>query len=286
MSTIGGSCLCGEVAWEIAPPLQFMSHCHCGRCRKAHGSAFSTAVFGPADGFRFTRGEACVARYASTPDNPRSFCARCGSVVPSGQAWNGLIGVPAGPLDDDPGVRPIAHIFVRSKAPWYDISDAVARYDAYPPGVDAPEFPDIAREPAPATGAAGSCLCGAVRYIVSGPPLRVQHCHCSRCRKARGAAHASNLFTPFDGVGFMRGTERLRSYSVPGARFYTQVFCDTCGSPMPRRDEERGITLVPMGSLDTDPGARPTRHIYVASKAPWYDITDDLPQFAEMPPTL
>jgi hypothetical protein len=73
---------------------------------------------------------------------------------------------------------------------------------------------------------------------------------------------------------------------VPGARFYTQVFCDACGSPMPRLDEERRIALVPMAGLDTDPGARPMRHIYVASKAPWYDIADDPPQFAEMPPTL
>src|SRR5262249_1450697 len=56
----------------------------------------------------------------------------------------------------------------------------------------------------------------------------------------------------------------------------------TCGSPMPRLDEERGIALVSMGGLDGDPSAHPTRHIYVGSKAPWYDITDDLPQFAEM----
>ena len=55
---------------------------------------------------------------------------------------------------------------------------------------------------------------------------------------------------------------------------------------MPRLDEERRIALVPMAGLDTDPGARPMRHIYVASKAPWYDIADDLPQFAEMPPML
>ena len=55
---------------------------------------------------------------------------------------------------------------------------------------------------------------------------------------------------------------------------------------MPRLDEERRIALVPMAGLDTDPGARPVRPIYVASKRPWYDIADDLPQFAEMPPTL
>jgi hypothetical protein len=55
---------------------------------------------------------------------------------------------------------------------------------------------------------------------------------------------------------------------------------------MPRLDAGRGVAAVPMGSLDDDPGARPTRHIYVDSKAPWYEIPDDgLPRFAEMPPT-
>jgi hypothetical protein len=49
-------------------------------------------------------------------------------------------------------------------------------------------------------------------------------------------------------------------------------------------DRERGIALVPMGSLDDDPGMRPTRHIFVGSKLPWFEITDTLPQFAERPP--
>jgi hypothetical protein len=132
----------------------------------------------------------------------------------------------------------------------------------------------------------GSCLCGAVRFVVTGRVLRAQHCHCSRCRKARSAAHASNFFTPVDGVGFTAGAGRLRSYKVPDAKFYTQVFCEMCGSPMPRLDADRGIAVVPMGGLDDDPGVRPTRHIYVGSKAPWFDITDGLPQFEEIPPQL
>jgi hypothetical protein len=286
MDAICGSCLCGDVAWEIRPPLQFMSHCHCGRCRKAHGSAFSTAVFAPADGFRMVRGAERVTHYESTPGNERPFCGVCGSAVPGGQPWNGLLGVPAGALDDDPGVRPIAHIFVGSKAPWYDVVDGIARFDAYPPGVDAPVFPDLARPPTAAGAVGGSCLCGRVAYVVTGPVLRAQHCHCSRCRKARAAAHASNFFTAIDGVRFTRGEDALRSYKVPDAKFYTQAFCGACGSPMPRLDAGRGLASVPMGSLDDDPGVRPTRHIYVGSKAPWYEIPDDgLPQFAEMPPT-
>jgi hypothetical protein len=146
-------------------------------------------------------------------------------------------------------------------------------------------FPDLERAGDARQGVRGSCLCGAVTFVVTGTPLRCGHCHCSRCRKARGAAHASNFFTALDGVRMTGGENLLREYKVPEARYFKQVFCGTCSAPMPRFDAERGIAVVPMGALDDDPGVRPSRHIYVGSKAPWWDITDDLPQFAEMPPT-
>ncbi len=284
MSALRASCLCGSVAWEVEPPLQFMSHCHCARCRKVHGTAFATGVFAPAANLRLLCGRERIVRYESTPGNFRPFCSSCGSVVVSLEPWNGLIVMPAGSFDDDLGVRPIAHIFVASKAPWYEITGAVPQFDAYPPGVDAPAFPDLPRR-APRPGEiAGSCLCGAVEFVVTGTLVRAQHCHCARCRKARAAAHASNFFAQVDGVRFTSGEDRLASYKVPEARFFRQVFCTTCGSPMPRRDPERGFAVVPMGSLDGDPDFRPTNHIFVGSKAPWYDITDALPQFDELPP--
>jgi hypothetical protein len=102
-----------------------------------------------------------------------------------------------------------------------------------------------------------------------------------RCRKARSAAHASNLAVPIDGFRFTRGEDRLGSYKVPEALFFTQVFCRTCGSPMPLVDTVRGFVVIAMGALDADPGVRPRNHIFVASKAPWFEITDPLPQFAE-----
>jgi hypothetical protein len=192
--------------------------------------------------------------------------------------------MPAGPLDDDPQVRPLAHIFVASKAPWVELHDDLPCFDAYPPGVDTPTLADLpARGTPPAGAPRGSCLCGGVAYAADGEPLRCWNCHCSRCRKARAAAHASNLFVAADGLRFTRGEDRLVSFKLPGARFYTQVFCRTCGSPMPRVDRERGLAIVPMGSLDDDPGVRPQRHIFAASRAPWYEIADDLPQDAEYP---
>jgi hypothetical protein len=129
----------------------------------------------------------------------------------------------------------------------------------------------------------GSCLCGDVAWEASGPLDMMSHCHCSRCRKARAAAHASNLFTANDGVHFTRGEDLLVSYKLPEAKFFTQTFCRKCGSPMPRVNPARPFAVVPMGALDDDPGVRPQRHIFAASKAPWYDIPDGLPQDAEFP---
>jgi len=117
-------------------------------------------------------------------------------------------------------------------------------------------------------------------------PLRVNHCHCSRCRKARGTANATNVMVTLDGVRFTRGADLLTTYRVPDARFFAHVFCRVCGSSMPRLDEARNIAMVPMGSFDDDPGARPERHIFVDSRAPWDTITDTLPQFPAGPPSL
>jgi len=84
---------------------------------------------------------------------------------------------------------------------------------------------------------------------------------------------------PIDSFHFTRGEDQLAEWKVPDAQFFTQVFCRTCGSPMPRVDASRGFVVIAMGALDADPGVRPQNHIFVDSKAPWFEITDDLPQY-------
>lgn len=120
--------------------------------------------------------------------------------------------------------------------------------------------------------------------MMSGTPKIVNHCHCSRCRKVRGTAQATNLVVALDSVRYVRGTDLLTTYKVPEAQYFTHVFCRVCGSSMPRLDESRGIAIVPMGSFDDDPVVRPTRHIFVNSRAPWDEIHDDLPQLPGAPP--
>jgi hypothetical protein len=214
------------------------------------------------------------------PGVNRCFCARCGSVVPALPA-DGQIFLPAGNFLDDPGARPLAHIFVGSQAPWYAIEDALPRFDTFPEGFEVPDLPERAPLDPPG-GTRGSCLCGGVTFVIDGTPLRSHYCHCGRCRRARSAAHACNLFLPNDGLRFTRGEDRLRRYKLPEAERFSQVFCTTCGSPMPSRNPTTGFTAVPMGALDDDTPLRALSHIFVASKAPWFDIPGALPQFAEL----
>lgn len=275
------SCLCGDIRWELEGPFEQMAHCHCSRCRKTHGTGFATHVAGPAR--RYTlRSTGRVERFESSPGFARCFCARCGAAVPGGPNGERIF-VPAGNLDGDPGVRPLAHIFAADRAPWDPIADALPRFDAWPPGFDFPVLPD--REPVDPPGRPrGSCLCGGVAFVLEGDPILCRHCHCSRCRRGRSAAHASNLGVRLDGLRFTRGQDLLGSYRVPEAKFFTQAFCRVCGSKAPRVDASRDLAVVPLGAFDDDPGVRPSEHIFVASKAPWFEIADALPRHVEYAP--
>ena len=278
-----GSCLCGAVAWRAEPPFERMSHCHCSRCRKVHGTAFGTYLEVGAERFAHESGRDALVAFQSSPGLTRPFCGHCGAVVPDGAVNDGRVTLPAGPLAGDPGVRPLAHIFVASKAPWYEITDALPRFDAYPPGFGAPTLPD--RAPLDPPGATrGSCLCGNVGFVLSEAPRLARYCHCQRCRRARAAPFASNLLVSDAGVRFTRGAEELASYKLPDAQFFTQCFCRRCGGKLPRIDPGRKLAVVPLGALDDDPGIRPSDHIWVSAKAAWDTIGDALPQHAEGPP--
>lgn len=278
---VSGSCLCGAVKFSADGPLTPLSHCHCSMCRKAHGAPFVTFTSTTSDHFEWTGDESAVARYQSSNGLERAFCRHCGSSVPEPQG-SGEVYIPAGLIDDDADLVADRHIFVASQAPWHIIAGALPRHDAYPNN----ELPVIDREvsgEAPAGVTRGSCLCGGVAFEITESFKAVYNCHCSRCRKGRAAAHTTNGFTSASGVRFVRGEEFLREYKPPEAKFFTQSFCATCGSLTPRRSEERNLGIIPLGGLDDDPGPVNPDHIYVGSKAPWYDIADDLRQCVEGP---
>ena len=274
---IAGSCLCGRARFQVDGTFEHMSHCHCSMCRKAHGAAFATyATCRPAQ-FSWTSGEDAVVQRQSSPGITRAFCRHCGSALPI--VSNQGVHVPVGCLDDDPQMIAQKHIFTASAAPWHIIADSLPRHDTWDAGRASVHVTDAVLGAAPDKVLRGSCLCGNVAFEVVQAFKRAHNCHCSRCRKARAAAHTSNAFTSFAGVHFTHGEEHVEVYKLPGAKHFAVAFCRTCGSGVPRKDSARDIAVVPMGALDDDPHCTVNSHIYVGSKASWYSPQDDLLKF-------
>jgi hypothetical protein len=131
---ITGSCLCGGVRYAIDGQIGPALNCHCSMCRKMTGAAFRSRVAIPSESFRWIEGESLLTRYGSSPGTVRTFCRVFGSSLVSLFDDNPkTLGLAMGTLDDNPGIRPTFHVFVGSKAPWFEISDLLPRFDTFPP---------------------------------------------------------------------------------------------------------------------------------------------------------
>lgn len=129
----GGSCLCGAVAFEFTGRPVEMVNCHCRSCRRAMSAGFATYVTIEREAFRWLGGESNVVRY-SRPKSPHAssaFCGTCGSPMPR-SVPSGRIDIPAGSLDDDPGVRPAANLHVAEKAEWVSLDASVPAFATVP----------------------------------------------------------------------------------------------------------------------------------------------------------
>jgi hypothetical protein len=125
-----GSCLCGDIHYQVSGNLGPIGHCHCRTCQKAHAAAFNTTARVARSHFRWTQGEQLLANFESTPGKRRFFCPRCGSHLMA--AWDDApnVIVRVGSLDSDPGMRPVTHIWTAHKAPWFEITDNLPRHAA------------------------------------------------------------------------------------------------------------------------------------------------------------
>ncbi|WP_336071948.1 GFA family protein [Nitratireductor rhodophyticola] len=128
----------------------------------------------------------------------------------------------------------------------------------------------------------GTCLCGTVRFEISGTFERFYLCHCSRCRKGSGSAHAANLFSSEAEITWLSGEDCIESYRVPDAR-HRRSFCRSCGSALPRAEAGGAMIVVPAGSLDTPVDIRPNAHICLSSRANWDNGLDEVTRLDGLP---
>lgn len=117
----------------------------------------------------------------------------------------------------------------------------------------------------------GSCLCGKVTFKVTGPFKAFYLCHCSRCRRATGSAHAANIFGTPDQLEWLSGEETIKHYKFPEAERFSKNFCMECGSAVPMIGPDGTRLLIPAGTLSTAPEIKPAANIFWADRAGWYD---------------
>lgn len=129
----------------------------------------------------------------------------------------------------------------------------------------------------------GSCLCGEVTYQYVGSSKVFQYCHCSRCRKVTGSAHASNIIVDPAQFSWLSGEGQVGRYEHPEAKHFATSFCQKCGASLPWLTKSGRAVIIPAGTLDDDPNEKPVHNIYIADKAPWYEEVGSLKQFDELP---
>ena len=124
----------------------------------------------------------------------------------------------------------------------------------------------------------GSCLCGNVKYEISGQVGEIVHCHCKTCRKAHGAAFSS-VAAVYDSNFKLSGQKLLSSYESSPGKF--RYFCSSCGTQIYAKRMGTEHLVLRLGSLDTDPNSKEMNHIWVSQKASWYSINNTLPECQE-----
>ncbi len=133
----------------------------------------------------------------------------------------------------------------------------------------------------------GSCLCGEVKFEISGYVSPVQNCHAARCRKATGGAFTPEMLAHGSGFRWIEGQEQIRVYKAPLLKSppaYARAFCKTCGSPLPVELEGTPYMILNSGVIDIAPGDLPLKYASSNEKACWHEIMDELAPSEGHPP--
>ncbi|QYK00801.1 GFA family protein [Shewanella psychrotolerans] len=128
----------------------------------------------------------------------------------------------------------------------------------------------------------GSCLCGGVKYELLGEFQSFFLCHCTRCQKDTGSAHAANLFAKAGTLIWLHGEKDVRTYEHPNS-FHAKSFCSKCGSALPTFADSIHCVVVPAGSLDSPVPIAPTAKIFVDSCASWAMNLCSIPSYEKLP---
>ena len=126
----------------------------------------------------------------------------------------------------------------------------------------------------------GGCLCGAIRYEITGDPVRAANCHCDECRKATGASFATVAFFKEEDVKVTQGTPKQFFHPADSCATMTKEFCPDCGSQvLGAGSGSPGIRSVRVGSLDDASFVKPQMDLYTGKALPFSRLSEDTEHF-------
>jgi len=126
-----GSCLCGQVAYDVERLASAPRRCSCKTCRKAHAAAFNTSASVKQSQFRWLQGEELLSSFELSPGKHRYFCSRCGSQLVAHRSGSDTMALRVATLDEDPGQTPQAHIWLSSEVPWLAYGREVPAFEGW-----------------------------------------------------------------------------------------------------------------------------------------------------------
>ena len=130
----------------------------------------------------------------------------------------------------------------------------------------------------------GACGCGAIRYELTSPLVSAGYCHCSRCQRRTGTAASANGQVEPGSFRLIRGEDQLKAWRPDDG--WEKWFCGECGSAMFSRDPEDPLKMgIRLGTLDSDPGIRPSYRQFLESAVHWESFRDDLAHYQEQRPS-
>ena len=128
----------------------------------------------------------------------------------------------------------------------------------------------------------GSCLCGSVRYTITGEVSDFGYCHCTSCRKASGTAHGANIGVYRQDLELSDPNQFSKEYESSPGKF--RVFCSHCGSPLfAYLKSNHDVVRIRLGTLDTPLGKTAKAHTFMDENPDWHQVEDSLPQFNTWP---
>lgn len=129
-----GSCLCGQIEYEVSRLDSPIEHCSCRYCRKAHAAAFNTAAGVKREHFRWLKGSDLLESFESSPGKRRYFCSNCGTHLVAQRVGLDALILRVATLDDDPGEVPQFHIWASDEVPWLEYGPHIVAYPKWEPG--------------------------------------------------------------------------------------------------------------------------------------------------------